>query len=80
MQRLSTVLERRSSCFPADQLGNLLREGDVLLFRGRRAADCLIRCCTRSEYNHVAIVTRFCGELQLLEATALGVGRCPLEF
>ena len=35
-----------------------VQEGDIVLFKGRRAVDCLVRCCTRSEYNHVALGVR----------------------
>ncbi|KAL1503965.1 hypothetical protein AB1Y20_010382 [Prymnesium parvum] len=76
--------DRRSSdpqaLLTADQLSRYLKEGDVVLFKGTRMPDRLIRCCTNAEYNHVALVVRADNELQLFEATALGVGRCPLEF
>ena len=65
---------------PADQLHSLLSDGDILLFRGRRVGDGCIRCFTRSEYNHAAIVLTIDRELHILEATSLGVDVCPLEF
>ena len=47
----------------------------------RQVHDKVIRCCTGSEFNHVAMVVKnLDGELELFEATALGVGRVPLEF
>ncbi len=52
----------------------------VLCRPGKQVHDACIRCCTGSEYNHTAIVIWCEGELQLLEATAYGVGVCPLEF
>eukprot|EP00966_Prymnesium_polylepis_P263085 6076506-Prymnesium_polylepis.1 len=42
--------------------------------------DAIIRCCTNAEYNHCALVVNIDNELQLFESTAMGVGRCPLEF
>ena len=64
----------------ADQLASELREGDVILFKGKHAHDNAIRCCTASDYNHVALVVENGGELELFESTAVGVGCVPLEF
>ena len=64
----------------ADRLASTLCEGDIFLFKGHQFHDNAIRCCTASDYNHVAIVVENGGELQLFEATAAGVGCVPLEF
>ena len=57
-----------------------MQEGDCVLFKGHRLNDRVIRCCTRSEYNHVAMVIENDGELELFESGGAGVGVCPLEF
>ena len=61
--RLLTVGQTRDrsasaavTTIPADQLHYYVAEGDVLLFKGSRVPDCLIRCCTRAQYNHAALV------------------------
>ena len=64
----------------ADRLASTLREGDIVLFKGHQIHDAAIRCCTGSEYNHVAIVVNNGGELELFEASAAGVMCVPLEF
>ena len=65
----------------ADRLATTLKEGDVVLFYGKQIHDAVIRCCTGSEYNHVAMVVKDAyGELELFEAAALGVAKVPLEF
>ena len=65
----------------ADRLASTLKEGDIVLFYGKQIHDAVIRCCTGSTYNHVAMVVRASdGELELFEAAALGVGKVPLEF
>lgn len=69
-----------SKCLYANQLNYTLQEGDLFIFRGKEPHDCAIRCCTGSEYNHIALVLRRRGELVLFEANAFGVGVCPLEF
>ena len=51
-----------------------------MLFKGKRAVDAGMRWFMKSEYNHSALVVNVHGELQLFEATASGVGCCPLEF
>ena len=83
--RLSTLGKRLSlrgsNRLYADRLASTLKEGDVVIFKGKQPHDCLIRCCTASDYNHVALVVEtYCGELQLFEAGNAGVGRVPLEF
>ena len=64
----------------ADRLASELREGDVMLFKGKQPHDYGIRCCTVSDYNHVALIVKNGGELELFEATAVGVACVPLEF
>ena len=51
---------------PAD----FLQEGDIVLFKGKRAVDAGMRWFMKSEYNHSALVVNVHGELQLFEATA----------
>ena len=77
---LSQRLSRPRTVCHADELADFVHEGDIFLFKGKQVHDRLIRCCTASEYNHVAMAIFFEGELQLLEATQQGVGCCPLEF
>ena len=64
----------------ANTLHSAVREGDLFIFQGRALHDAVIRCCTRSSYNHVAMVVSVGGELHLFESTVCGVGLCPLEF
>ena len=64
----------------AAHLADFLQEGDIVLFKGKRAVDAGMRWFMKSEYNHSALVVNVHGELQLFEATASGVGCCPLEF
>ena len=77
---LSQRLSRPRTVCHADELADFVHEGDIFLFKGKQVHDRPIRCCTASEYNHVAMAIFFEGELQLLEATQQGVGCCPLEF
>jgi len=51
-----------------------------VLFTGKQLHDHVIQCCTRSEYNHIAVVIRRNGALALFEATSPGVGDCALDF
>lgn len=78
LQRLSSLTVSR--VVYASELAQQLQEGDLIIFRGKAPHDCVIRCCTASEYNHIALVVQRRGELVLFEATAFGVGICPLEF
>ena len=64
----------------ADRINQTLREGDVVLFKGKQLHDRGIRCFTSSEYNHVGLVVENGGELELFEASAVGVGCVPFEF
>ena len=64
----------------ADRLNQTLREGDVVLFKGKQLHDRGIRCFTSSEYNHVGLVVENGGELELFEASAVGVSCVPFEF
>ena len=82
-RRLSSLLRMPSSAakhINADQLASVVREGDLFIFKGKQVHDAVIRCCTRSSYNHVALVVNVGNELQLFESTAVGVIVCPLEF
>ncbi len=78
LQRLSSLAGSR--IVYASELSSVLQEGDVVIFSGYDLGARCIRCCTRSEYNHVALVVRRRNELVLFEATDFGVGVCPLEF
>ena len=73
------TMKRPGHCY-ADRLASTLVEGDVVLFKGHQLHDRAIRCCTRSDYNHVAIVVANGGELEMLEASAAGVNCVNLEF
>ena len=64
----------------ASNLDETLKEGDLVIWSGKKLDDMAIRCCTQSEFNHIAIIIRRQGELELLEATGGGVSTCPLEF
>jgi hypothetical protein len=80
-RRRSTMSNFMRSHIYADRLDSTLREGDVIMFKGKHMHDSVIRCCTGSEINHVAMVVRtHTGELELFEAGALGVAQIPLEF
>jgi hypothetical protein len=80
-RRFSSAFGAREPPIYADSLASVLSEGDIIIFKGKHFHDAMIRCCTRSEWNHVGMVVRTAsGELELFEASALGVGRVPLEF
>jgi hypothetical protein len=84
-RQLSTRFEEwSSSLMPsylyASDLRATLCEGDVFLFKGHKFHDNVIRCCTNSDYNHIAIVVKNGPELELFESTQMGVGCVPLEF
>ena len=79
LRQLSSLVMGSTIAY-ADELGETLQEGDLVIFKGKAPHDCVIRCCTNSSFNHVAMVVRVRGELQLFEATMAGVGVCPLEF
>ena len=84
LQKIATAAARgpSQSVLYADRLASTLREGDIVLFAGKHdlGAAC-IRSCTRSDYNHVAMVVRTSdGELELFEAGPQGVAQIPLEF
>jgi len=64
----------------ANMLADTLREGDLVIWCGKKIDDYAIRCCTDSDFNHIAIVIERKDELELLEATADGVCTLPLEF
>ena len=79
--RRSTMSQFMRSHIYADRLDSTLREGDIIMFKGKHVHDSVIRCCTGSEINHVAMIVRtHTGELELFEAGALGVAQIPLEF
>ena len=82
IKRISRALSNKSlkKIAFADRLASTLVEGDIVMFQGKRMHDGLIRCCTRSEFNHVAMIVEVDGELEMFEATAMGVGQVPLEF
>lgn len=53
----------------ADSLHETLVEGDIILFKGHKASDNCIRCCTRADYNHVGLIVENGGELEIFESS-----------
>lgn len=81
LNRMSTMGRHLQTHIYADTLASTLQDGDIFMFKGKHLHDGIIRCCTHSEINHIAMVVRtYDGELELFEAGALGVARVPLEF
>lgn len=50
-----------------------IRDGDIILFRGRNLVSRLIRAITRSPYSHAGIVAWWGDRLMVLEAIGVGV-------
>ena len=67
LQSTMDAIAREEPPIYADSLATELKEGDVLIFRGKKPHDAMIRFCTGSEYNHVGIVVEVQGELELGE-------------
>ena len=57
-----------------------MREGDIILFSGTEVQEGCLRCITNRQYNHVGLVVENGGELELFEASAVGVSCVPFEF
>lgn len=52
---------------------------DLLLFRGRRPRDAVVRWLSDSDYTHVGVVVRVDGVPCCVEASGEGVGLTPLD-
>lgn len=64
----------------ANTLADTLEEGDIVVWSGKKVDDMAIKCCTNSDFNHIAIVVKRGDEFELLEATGDGVSTIALEF
>jgi len=62
-----------------DGVRSEMRNGDVLLFRGRGWLSWLIRKCTHSLYSHAGVLFRYCGRVYCLEAVGKGVRLAPVS-
>jgi hypothetical protein len=56
-----------------------MRNGDVLLFRGRGWLSWLIQKVTHSVYSHAGVLFRYCGRVYCLEAVGKGVRLAPVS-
>jgi len=56
-----------------------MRNGDVLLFRGRGLLSWLIRHATHSDYSHAGLLYRYCKRVYCLEAVGQGVRLVPVS-
>jgi len=56
-----------------------MRNGDVLLFRGRGLLSWLIRLATHSNYSHAGLLFRYCKRVYCLEAVGVGVRLAPVS-
>lgn len=56
-----------------------IRNGDVLLYRGRSLESRLIRWATRSRYSHAGLAVWWNGRLMVMEAVGRGVVVTPLS-
>lgn len=63
-----------------DQCRYNMRNGDVLLFRGKGLASGIIQMRTKSPYSHAGIVSWWNRRLMVLEAVGAGVRAVPLSF
>lgn len=57
-----------------------IKDGDIVLFRGRSAVSRMIRWLTRSPYSHAGVVGWWNGRLMVLEAVGKGVSTSRLSF
>jgi len=56
-----------------------IKNGDVLLYRGRSLESRLIRWATRSRYSHAGLAVWWNGRLMVMEAVGRGVVVTPLS-
>lgn len=56
-----------------DDFRDQIRDGDILLYKGRGFVSWAIKFFTRSEYSHAAIVVRWNRRLMVMEAVRKGV-------
>ncbi len=62
-----------------DDVRNQIRNGDVLMYRGRSFVSRLIRCFTKSRYSHAGLAVWWNDRLMVMEAVRKGVIVNPLS-
>jgi hypothetical protein len=62
-----------------DDSRRLIRNGDVLMYRGRSLESRAVRWATRSRYSHAGLAVWWNGRLMVMEAVGRGVVVTPLS-
>jgi hypothetical protein len=73
----ASVREVNSLCY--DDVRSSIKDGDVIMYRGRNLPSRLIRWATRSRYSHAGLAAWWNRRLMVLEAVGKGVVVTPLS-
>ncbi len=70
---------RQINALPYEDVRSSIRDGDVLMYRGRNLPSRLIQWATGSRYSHAGLAAWWNGRLMVLEAVGKGVVVTPLS-
>jgi hypothetical protein len=70
---------RQINALPYEDVRSSIRDGDVLMYRGRSLPSRLIQWATGSRYSHAGLAAWWNGRLMVLEAVGKGVVVTPLS-
>ncbi len=74
-----TASNRQVNNLPYEDARSSIRDGDVLMYRGRNIPSRVIQWATRSRYSHAGLAAWWNGRLMVLEAVGRGVVVTPLS-
>ncbi len=74
-----TASFRQVNNLPYDDVRSSIKDGDVLMYRGRNIPSRVIQWATRSRYSHAGLAAWWNGRLMVLEAVGRGVVVTPLS-
>ncbi len=74
-----TASIRQVNNLPYEDVRSRIRDGDVLMYRGRTIPSRVIQWATRSRYSHAGLAAWWNGRLMVLEAVGRGVVVTPLS-
>ncbi len=70
---------RQANNLPYEDVRSSIKDGDVLMYRGRNIPSRVIQWATRSRYSHAGLAAWWNGRLMVLEAVGRGVVVTPLS-